>query len=223
MNYNATPFGDQQPSGLFTNERHRKAAVIDIESAATEESAGIFSIGIAVVDLTALEITDTFFRAIRQDSWPEHQSIYSSGTMQWWEKQSAEARAQVFNNDEACNLEDSLIDMQTFLNRAGCTDFFGNGPEFDCTILNHALTGYGLPALHNPCLNKHRGFACQQSIQTVVMLGRVIFGDCIKYREFRGIKHHALDDAIHEAEILTDTLKRFVDLKQDALSLCASS
>ncbi|TPB41770.1 3'-5' exonuclease [Vibrio parahaemolyticus] len=175
-------------------------AVVDIETLAKTPNAKIGAIGVVLVDVIKGCEAGRFYTPVCLDSQP--QRVEEQSTVEWLENQREafpDAYNQMYAEDiERMSLASVLEAVAAFL-RANFGDkkiqLMGNGPEFDNVILAHA---YEEAELEQPW-----HYAGNQSLRTVVWLGRVLLGIDPKYDgDFIGTKHHALHDAAHEARYL---------------------
>lgn len=188
---------------MSRNKPITKLAVVDIETLDKAPSAVIFAIGCVIVDIEQQEITNAFYAIINPN---QKGRTDGNSTPEWWLKQSMES-PDAFEQLQAAygsnvTLKAALYEFGAFLtNEFGGeqVNMFGNGPEFDNVILTNAFEWAGLKTPWPYWGN--------QSIRTSDLLMQIA-GAKVE-REFVGIKHHALDDAHHEANLLIDALKLF--------------
>lgn len=185
-----------------------KLAVVDIETLDTAPTAVIVSIGCVIVDSKNLEVVDEFYQVINRNQPTRSQDL---DTVNWWFEQankSPEAFNEVLKSyDAPTDLETVLEDFAEWLKIVFDGDkiqMFGNGPEFDNTILEHA---YKQHDMETPW-----PFWCNQSMRTINLL-KAAFDDDLEKIEFVGNKHHALDDAQHEAKQLLQAIGLFKEIK----------
>lgn len=186
----------------------KKIAVIDLETGSKKPEAHIFSVGVTVVDVEALVISDQFYYRC-SDYQPGR--IKDADTLGWWLKQapaSPDAFYELFQSspEQATPLDEVLLHLVNFLKSQGdpkTVHLMGNGPEFDNVIIEHAIEQAGLK-MPVPYWNG-------QSLRTIKLVHRLLNGDmainALEAMPFDGIKHHAGDDAHHEAEQLLTALK----------------
>ena len=188
---------------MSRNKPVTKLAVVDIETLDKTPSAVIFAIGCVIVDIEQLEITNEFYTVINPN---QKGRTAGNGTPEWWLKQSLET-PEAFEQLQAAygsnkTLKAALYEFGAFLTEefnGSPINMFGNGPEFDNVVLTNAFEWAGLKTPWPYWGN--------QSIRTSNLLAQLA-GHKIE-REFVGIKHHALDDAYHEAFLLIDAIKCF--------------
>lgn len=169
---------------------------LDIETTDTQVTAVIASIGIASVNVITGALVGKFFQSV--DVATQEGRTSSQGTIDFWTdrtKTSQQAYDLTFAGESS--LFNALGSVTAYLlnmeaeNGGGKVQVIGNGPEFDNSIVDHAFQQLGLRAPW--------GYQGNQSARTLIWLGRASGLD-IKYSdEFKGVKHHALDDALWEA------------------------
>lgn len=175
-------------------------AVVDIETASRKPSAAILSVGCVVVDvLQGVEVARFYSRCDMDSQLGRDQDM---DTLDWWDnvrKDHPEAYDEAFCIEiERSPLDMVLTGLDCFLACHFGDDkrqVMGNGPEFDNVILAHAYEQLGLKQPWH--------YGGNQSLRTVVLMGRLLLGIDPKYDlEFEGVRHHALYDALHEARYL---------------------
>ena len=196
--------------------------VIDAETLSLAPNAHMLSLGI--VALYADGTRGHAYWVIDQ-SLPQHNRHIDAMTVAWWqsEKVTQAARDAIWKPDRpTVDVETMLQQLRMFINAHDDGNperaVWGNGPEADCVWLKTLHKALHLPLPWN--------FYEQQSIRTL----KLLLPDCADVGEFKGIKHHALDDALHEAKmvqkwLLHTAIKRGlarigVDVKQWHTSDC---
>ncbi|GBL02954.1 3'-5' exonuclease [Glaciecola sp. KUL10] len=185
--------------------------MIDIETLGSGNDACIVSIAAVVFNPNTSELSANFYNAIDPVDAQQYGTI-DAGTVQWWLKQSNEARAEL-NNKKAIPLKDALVNLQDFL--ALYSDYrtrliWGNGATFDPIILENAFKQTKIT-----CPWK---FFNVRDVRTIVDLGRRCFGiDPKKTIKAEGNAHNALDDARHQALYVSDVYQhmRFASLASE--------
>lgn len=184
-------------------------AVLDLETGAKTPDAHIYSIGVSVIDVENLCIAaDLYYRI--DDNQPGR--VKDASTLGFWLKQaeqSPDAFDELFCNafdDKPLPLKNALVALTEWLVSFGdpkSMHLMGNGSEFDNVILDHAINKAGLK---NPI-----PYWNNQSLRTIKLVHRLLNGDmasnALEQMPFEGRKHHALDDAQHEAKQLLLVLK----------------
>jgi len=186
-----------------------KAFVVDLETLGKGEAARILSIGVVCVDLDQLVVVDRFYVTVSQ--FGQEDRTVDPDTAKWWESQKVEnyeAYQHAFEKSTdgyAGTLFNQLDRLARWMEPlepdVSRRQLFGNGPEFDNKILEHA---YGQCGLEVPWK-----YSKNQSIRTIALIGKSFFGFDHYEMFFEGVKHYALDDAAHEAKVL---LKVWADL-----------
>lgn len=178
--------------------------MIDIETLSTRMDATILSIG--AVRFTADEIKPyTFHRTISIDSNLAVKRHIDGDTLGWWMKQSEAARAAAFGGVDASHLPAVLHSFAVWLGGAAGPDneevyLWGNGANFDISILQSAYEAIGVPVPWN-----FRNVRCLRTI-------RALAGASYIARPEVGVMHNALDDAQAQAMWLIDAWQADVGL-----------
>ncbi|WP_374537606.1 3'-5' exonuclease [Chitinimonas taiwanensis] len=189
--------------------KHRQI-VHDIETLGVARDAAITNIGAVCIELTDSQplqsrVVSTFYVRVRH--FDAHDCLHHEqagrshdlDTKQWWEVQSSPARFEALLNPDRMGLTRALslyAEWLTALDQAK-VPIWGNGSDFDNVILQEAFrsTVFEWPYRRNRCLRTLRGVVTEA------------FPD-IAMPEFPAelTRHHALHDAIHEANQLTTLL-----------------
>lgn len=118
--------------------------MIDLETLDTAVTGAILSIGACRFNETEIG-NDGFYRAITiQSNIDEHRTI-SGNTLSWWMGQEEKAK-RVFNDPEAVTLTQALDELREWLGppvEAKNKRVYGNGANFDISILDHAYSTGG--------------------------------------------------------------------------------
>ena len=174
-----------------------KHLMIDIEAAGKTTSAALLSIGAVFFDPTTGELGETFYQPVKLASSQYYGGTIDASTVEWWVKQSKEARA-VFNAENRVSLKEALKKLFEFMNDKCDTEethVWGNGPAYDNAILANAFNAVWI--------ERPWSFGKDTCVRTMVMLGRQL-GIDPKYDIPREGEHHnALDDAIHQARYVS--------------------
>lgn len=172
---------------------------VDIETADTAITSKICSIGAVAIDIETGHEVDHFYKRVEwQDS--QYNRTENQDTLKWHSKLSTEASEELYAQSERENLPLALISFCSWVKGVSPdakTQVFGNGCEFDNAILLHAMEQYHIKAPWH--------FAGNQSLRTVVWMGRVLLGIDPKYTMEKSdefVAHHAFHDARHEAQYL---------------------
>jgi hypothetical protein len=194
----------------------REVVTLDIETEATTPDAVICTIGAVIINIvTGEERAEFYTRCITQTQVDQLGRVTDEETQAFWLKQSEENPTAF---DEA--FDHSLLRFELKAALEAFKDWyyqnftagqrpavFANGPEFDCVIVAHA---YKQLLLELPW-----DHGCNQSVRTMVWMGRVILGiDPKKELHFEGDRHDALADARHEAQQIHHIFKAFLQLKE---------
>lgn len=175
--------------------------IIDNETLDVLPSAVLLTIGAVAVEISdnGLIVLGRWYRRI--EWWPaitQPARTASQATLDWWNAQALPPFSEAFDLDaDRLSLSLAMHSLQAWL-QINPYPIWGNGSDFDNAQLQHAFTQHGLrwPYWRNRCLRSLRGTVLQLYPNT-------------QLPDFPAdkIKHHALHDAEHEAEVLAVLLK----------------
>jgi 3' exoribonuclease, RNase T-like len=159
--------------------------MIDLETLGRKRGCQVLSLG--AVEFGPSGLGAEFSVVFERTSQSERGLTVEPETREWWGRQSAEARARVF---EAPQTETgaALLDLETWLNK---TSFYkqrrlwANGADFDLPILEDLYTAYSLTTpwvFYNA-----RCYRMLKNLRRKIGMDRV------------GVAHNALDDAKSQA------------------------
>lgn len=161
--------------------------MVDLETLGTLPGCCILSIGAVAFEPLTGELGPEFYRAVMREGQEEHGLHVSASTLDWWSKQSAEAR-KVFTDPQAMDLPPALDAFNDYLSQFPNALVYGNGADFDNPILtlayNAAETPQGWKAYNGRCYRTLKNLAPEIKL----------------VRE--GTHHNALGDAISQAKHL---------------------
>ena len=168
--------------------------MIDIETLATTEDAAILSIGACrfhpdgevnragfyrVLDLCTQQVGTGYGRRINAD------------TLYWWMGQNEIARRAVFCTESRIHIDNCLGELGVWFNDGNTKCIWSHGSNFDLVILAHA---YRTRAMQLPWSYRNT-----RDTRTLFALARDM-GAPAPEKTRPGDKHHALGDAIRQAE-----------------------
>lgn len=190
----------------INKENYLRITVIDIETVGKGAKTIIATIGAVVRHALSSEILGEFY--VRCDL-EQQGRTFDVETLDWWKAQAEKnklAHEEVFGDVDRIPLDEALSLLSQFIeahHQDGVRpQVMGNGSEFDNVILADAFDQFGIKLPWDYWAN--------QSLRTVVLMGRALLGIDPKYSlPFTGIQHHALDDAKHESEYLAFIFRAF--------------
>ena len=167
-----------------------KWAVVDEESMSTEPNAAILAIGATMID--DLEAVDRFYVNVDLQSCLAVGLHESESTRNWWKQQSATAFEATQTN--CVPIQTALQMWSDWIGKHGgkSVRLMGNGPCADNMWLNSA---YKACSMTNPV-----PFWNDICHRTLNWIGGQWLGVTKEDVTFKGVKHHAGDDAEHEAQ-----------------------
>lgn len=178
--------------------------MIDIETLSTYKNAAIIEIGAVEFNKYTGEIGETFDIIIKPSDWCRNDRHVNGETIQWWLKQSNEARERFTTKQtdvDYCTLEDALNKLNYFIiDCDSVSDYknvvvWGNGSSFDIAILEDAYNYFDIDLPWK--------FWSVNDVRTIVDLNPKIKEKC-KFES--GIKHSAVSDCLHQIKYLTETI-----------------
>ncbi|WGH28562.1 ribonuclease H-like domain protein [Vibrio phage 13VV501A] len=173
-------------------------AVIDEESLSTEPNAALYSIGATMVK--DLDIVDRFYVNIDPQSCLDVGLHQSQSTMEWWAKQGKAAQDVLLT--DRVPLRQALQMWSDWIAKHGgkSVRLMGNGPRADNQWLDSAYKACGM---ENPT-----PYWNDIDHRTLNWIGGAWLGLSKDDVKFKGVKHHAGDDAEHEAQHAIMVLQR---------------
>lgn len=168
--------------------------VLDEETLGTEPGCPILSIGACAFSLEQDNIS-VFYRKLHLAHQPTNK--ISVDTLMWWMEQERTAQVAAWSEGEGAeNYYGGLILFQIWVDsirkiagEAGIT-IWGNSCSFDNEILSAAYKHRGLESPWD--------FRENRDFRTL----RALYKEKVPEPTFIGIRHHARDDAVHEARWL---------------------
>lgn len=167
--------------------------MIDLETMGLAANAAIVSIGVVHFDQES--ILNEFYTPVSLQSCLDHGLTTTQSTVDWWQKQSVEARM-AWQTTDAPSLTDALTKLSDFLRQCGPDPApWGNGADFDLTILKSA---YEALSADPPWKYwRHHCFRTVKNLFPLPMVPRT------------GVHHNALDDARTQTEHLHRILRTY--------------
>ena len=171
--------------------------MLDIETLDVTPSAVILVVAAVFFDPKTGKLGAEFEATVNSQQ-EQPGRTFNLATIAWWAKQSDEARKLAFGGTDS--LKRVLTNLKHFIHMHS-TDkvkVWGNGKEFDCTILEHAFNQLDISCPWN--------FWDTQDVRTIVTLAELHGFNPKKARPFEGTPHRALDDAKHQARYVADAI-----------------
>jgi len=168
--------------------------MLDLETTGVSSGCCILSIGAC-----SLDEKYTFYKKINLDTCYREKLKDSPGTMAWWHKQSAAARMEAFSGTEdIVSVLGEFSDWFKRIERAEQSDAFiwGNGADFDLPILKGAYEAVGMEEPWKPYNGR-----CYRTLKNLPENKQIVAD------KFEGMKHSALDDAVHQTRHMRKILR----------------
>ncbi|HCK1892763.1 TPA: 3'-5' exoribonuclease [Escherichia coli] len=179
--------------------------MIDLETMGKNPDAPIISIGAIFFDPQTGDMGPEFSKTIDLET---AGGVIDRDTIKWWLKQSREAQSAIMTDE--IPLDDALLQLREFIDE-NSGEFFvqvwGNGANFDNTILRRSYERQGIP-----CPWRYYN---DRDVRTIVELGKAIGFDARTAIPFEGERHNALDDARYQAKYVSAIWQKLIPSKAD--------
>ncbi|EES4341724.1 exonuclease [Escherichia coli] len=180
--------------------------MIDLETMGKNPDAPIISIGAIFFDPQTGDMGPEFSKTIDLET---AGGVIDRDTIKWWLKQSREAQSAIMTDE--IPLDDALLQLREFIDE-NSGEFFvqvwGNGANFDNTILRRSYERQGIPCPW--CYYNDR------DVRTIVELGKAIDFDARTAIPFEGERHNALDDARYQAKYVSVIWQKLIPSQADS-------
>ncbi len=179
--------------------------MIDLETMGKNPDAPIISIGAIFFDPQTGDMGPEFSKTIDLET---AGGVIDRDTIKWWLKQSREAQSAIMTDE--IPLDDALLQLREFIDE-NSSEFFvqvwGNGANFDNTILRRSYERQGIP-----CPWRYYN---DRDVRTIVELGKAIDFDARTAIPFEGERHNALDDARYQAKYVSAIWQKLISSQAD--------
>lgn len=178
--------------------------MVDMETMGNSPDAPIVSIGAVFFEPSTGNTGAEFYQVVSLESSMSFGMKPDASTIQWWLKQSSEARSAILV-DEAMGLLETLELLADFIaenaaNGSHTVQLWGNGCSFDNVILRRAYaltdTPFAVP------------FWNDRDVRTMVELGKSVGINPRFDIPFEGDMHNALSDARHQVKYISAIWQR---------------
>lgn len=178
--------------------------MVDLETMGSGPDAPVVSIGAVYFDPSTGNTGAEFYQVVSLESSMSFGMKPDASTIQWWLKQSSEARSAILV-DEAMGLRETLELLSDFIaenaaNGSHTVQLWGNGCSFDNVILRRAYalteTPFAVP------------FWNDRDVRTMVELGKSVGINPRFDIPFEGDMHNALSDARHQVKYVSAIWQR---------------
>ncbi|EME3471514.1 3'-5' exoribonuclease [Escherichia coli] len=180
--------------------------MIDLETMGKNPDAPIISIGAIFFDPQTGDMGPEFSKTIDLET---AGGVIDRDTIKWWLKQSSEAQSAIMTDE--IPLDDALLQLREFIDE-NSGEFFvqvwGNGANFDNTILRRSYERQGIP-----CPWRYYN---DRDVRTIVELGKAIDFDARTAIPFEGERHNALDDARYQAKYVSVIWQKLIPSQADS-------
>ncbi|MCI9825594.1 3'-5' exoribonuclease [Escherichia coli] len=190
---------------IISTSRTCDHLMIDLETMGKNPDAPIISIGAIFFDPQTGDMGPEFSKTIDLET---AGGVIDRDTIKWWLKQSREAQSAIMTDE--IPLDDALLQLREFIDE-NSGEFFvqvwGNGANFDNTILRRSYERQGIP-----CPWRYYN---DRDVRTIVELGKAIDFDARTAIPFEGERHNALDDARYQAKYVSVIWQKLIPSQAD--------
>ena len=179
--------------------------MLDIETTGNGSTANIIQISAVQFDREGNTYSE-FNVLVDRQSGLDLGLVEDQATLDWWNRQSDEAKAIVFDTSiPRVPIKEALESYINWIrgldiNLNSATEW-GNGCGFDCVIIANAMK---LAGLTSPIK-----FWNQRDVRTIADISKSSLDlDIKKSMDFSGVAHNAIDDCKHQIKYVTATLKK---------------
>lgn len=139
-------------------------------------------------------IGEIFYRNVTRESCEARGLTVDLNTVAWWERQSAEAQEMLLKDQVP--LDQALWELSAWWDKNGAEYVWSHGANFDQPLLEACYRVCGMQAPW-----QYYNSRCTRTVYDMARLDTRDF-------QFTGVKHHALDDAIHQAKMVQVAVSR---------------
>ena len=179
--------------------------MIVLETMGKNPDAPIISIGAIFFDPQTGDMGPEFSKTIDLET---AGGVIDRDVIKRWLKQSREAQSAIMTDE--IPLDDALLQLREFIDE-NSGEFFvqvwGNGANFDNTILRRSYERQGIP-----CPWRYYN---DRDVRTIVELGKAIDFDARTAIPFEGERHNALDDARYQAKYVSVIWQKLIPSQAD--------
>ncbi|EKA9346337.1 3'-5' exonuclease [Cronobacter sakazakii] len=178
--------------------------MIDLETMGNKPTAPIIAIGAVLFEPSTGVMGPEYYAVADLESSMVRDAVADPGTILWWLKQSAEARAAITSDNRVhiTNALGGLIKLIEDNCEPKSLQVWGNGATFDNVIIRATF--------------ERHGFYCpwrfwnDRDVRTIVEMGRAA-GFYPRYEiPFEGDLHNALADAKHQVKYVSAIWQRLI-------------
>ena len=186
-------------NNLITFDSYDKPThvMLDLETLSTAHNAAIIQLAAVQFNPMTGEVLDKFNAHIYTESCLLWGMTISKSTVEFWQKQEAEAQNMILFAENKKPLHEALIEFKQFLNNIGHFNdvtLWGNGPAFDMSKLAAA---YELCGMEKPWK-----YSNERCVRTLSALMPKLKYDIV----FTGTKHDGIADSEHQIKYVHQIL-----------------
>lgn len=175
--------------------------MLDIETMGNTTEAAVMSVGACYFNPNTGEIGEKFHEKCSLKSSVESGLVIDASIVLWWMQQEDDARSKFYSNNLEQGINEMLLKFAGFIDEGA--QVWGNGATFDNAIIKSAykkVLGFDAPWK----------FWNDRDVRTVVELGYQVGFNPKRDMPFEGVRHDALDDAIHQAKYVSAIWQKLI-------------
>ncbi|WP_436882821.1 3'-5' exonuclease [Enterobacter asburiae] len=170
--------------------------MIDLETMDEPPAAAIVAIAAVAFDPEEGVIGKQFYQRVNLESSVRHGGTIGAETVKWWMRQPAEARSEIVSDD--------AVDIKRAIGELGC--FILRNSQHPDAILWARRTDFDIPiitsAMERIDITPTWKFWNVRDVRTLEHAAIAAGMDPRTSVTFEGQRHHAMNDAIHQAKIV---------------------
>lgn len=180
-----------------------EALMFDLETAGTRSNAAIMQIGACIFDDETGEISAKFIRNVNLQSGIDAGLTVDGHVIRWWMRQGDKAIASL-ENPAPVDLKEAIADFHEFIIQE---------VENHEKLVAYCHANFDFPILISACdatgtitrVIKYTQLADVRTIVRLAYRGSIVDHPCKNGNT--GVRHNALDDAVFQAQYITDSLQ----------------
>ena len=161
--------------------------MLDLETLSVRPDAAIIVIGAIKFfrkgNMLSIEDSDKFYKRITVESCKEAGLRIDEPTMEWWKSQDKNVLYEALENPDRVPLKQALKEFTEWIGNSKCV--WGNGDDFDCTILGESFSRCGMEIPWK--------FFLTRDCRTLFDLAGIKKADLPS-----GLEHHAIHDCYRQ-------------------------
>jgi hypothetical protein len=169
--------------------------MLDIETLGTSSNALVISISAVIFDMSSKEVGEKFEIGLNQEQQLTNGAIIDEETVEWWDKQSDEAK-EMLERLEKIDITEALNKFNSWVkanfSAPSKIKLWGNGATFDNVIVENLYKRHDIKFAIP--------YYAHKDVRTLAYAAKI---NTFKYK-FEGVKHNGIDDCLHQINYCQD-------------------